>query len=310
MAFSAGEYLEKFILPFVIHELQNTKADFMAMIPEAPARAIDKNGIAVHKVGNPIAVDWNRVTQFVDGDVKDFLVENNIIPWEYFSTIPFGTDKEEIRTSALDRKGILNSKSADAIRISRRDKTLHAMAPDDDQNQFNPFARTTGADRGDGATRRLQVQDLILFSEQYNKLDLTERMKVFMVLCPEHLTDIMIDALNYQNFKEIYAKTATGEPINQYSFGFFHNNKTINYAADNTKKALGAALIGTDRPASIAFYAPHAIKALQSVQYHYTPMEDDTRNNPPKDEARWTGNHVGNKLYDYGFGALVSGNVV
>jgi hypothetical protein len=312
MAFSEGEYIEKFILPMLLHDLRNLKSDFMAVMPDAPARSIDSNGIAVNKVGQPIAVDWDKVTAYIDDDIKDFLVENKIIPWQYFSTTPFSTDKEEIRTSALDRRGILNTKSAEAIQESRRDRVLHAIAPDDDQSAVNPVMRTTGEDRDGSGTGALQVVDLITFAEKFDELNLTQREKLYMVLCGKHKTDLAIDAFNKGKdvFQDIYVKTKNGEPIDNHSWKFFVNQKTIFYAADNTKKALGAANIATDKPASIAFYAPHTLKAFYNLTSHYAPMSEDTRNNPPRDEMRWTGNAIGTPLWKYGHGAIVSKNIV
>lgn len=308
MAFTSGEHIEKFVLPRIIHELRNLKMDFMSVMEQTPQRAITSAGVTVHKIGQPIQVDWNKADAYVDGDLKQFAVENDTIPWDYLSTTPFTTDKEEIRTSALNRRGILLDKSLSAISESWRDKTLHNLAPADDSVAEMPVMVTTGADRGAGV-RALTITDLIRWAEKFNNLNLSMRDQVYVVLCPEHVTDLALDALNYQQFRDIYSKSKEGEPIDTHGFKFFWNNKKVYYTAALTKKADGAAIIGTDRPASIAFYKPHTTKALYNLTAHYSPMSQDTRNNPPKDETRFTGNALGTKIYNYGHGALISGTV-
>ncbi len=308
MAYTTGEYIDKFILPQLVNVLRNTKMDFMSVIPSAPKAAISKAGIVVHKIGTPITVDWNKVDDYVNGDVKQFDIENKVIPWETVSTSPFSTDKEEIRTSALDRKGRLFVDSQAAISESWTARTLHNIAPEDATVAQMPVLRTTGANRGDGS-RRLLIADLIAWKEALNKLKVTKQNNWYVVLCPEHLTDLAIDALNYQNFKDIYVRTMNGEPIDQYGFKFFWNQETVSYSNVDVKKVQGAALIATDRPSSIGFYAPHVIKALYNLTSHYSPMSQDTRQNPPKDEGRFTGNAVGTKIYNYGHSAMVSGIV-
>lgn len=310
MAFTSGEYLEKFILPALLHTLQNLKQDFLAVIPEAPERAIDKSGIIVHKVGQPISVDWDKADAYLDADLAEFEVENDTIPWQYFSTTPFMTDKEEIRTSALNRGGILVQKSSEAIVSSFIEKNLHNLAPDDDTDDvFNPVIETTGGDRGNGHKKML-LEDVIKFMEPFANMKLMDMSKLFMVLTVEHLTDLMLDALTKQAFRDMFIKTQSGEPIPHHGWKFFVNTSKVHYAADGTKKALGAAIGGTDVPASTAFYSPHTIKAIRNVTRHYKPMSEDTRNNPPRDELRFSGNGVVGKLWKVGFGAVKSGVVV
>jgi hypothetical protein len=306
--FNNGEYIEKFLLPQILHELRNLKADFITPIPTTPKRALTSGGVVVEKIGQPIQVDWDKADAYADVDVVRFLVENKVIPWSYFSTTPFETDKEEIRESMLDRQGTLRMKSQSAIAESWIKKVLHSIAPDDDTAVELPFLETTGEDRGDGS-RRLLIKDLVKFRGLYNKLPLLKLNDIHMVLTPDHLEDLMLDALNYQNFKDIYVKTAEGEPINQYGFKFYWNQEQVYYAADNTKKAQGAAILPTDRPASISFYPDHLTKAMYNITVHHKPMSEDTRNNPPKDETRFTGNALVAAIWLYGQGALKSGTV-
>jgi hypothetical protein len=307
MAYTNGEYIEKFILPGLVHTLQNLKQDFLAVIPNAPAKALNSSGIVKHLIGQPISVDWDKSDAYEDVDIATFDIKNDLIPWQYFSTTPFEVTKEEIRTSALNRGGILAQKSSEAIAASWIEKNIHNLAPDDDTDDvFNPVINTTGADRGDGRKRML-VTDLVGFREPFNKLNLLKPNELHMILCPEHLTDLMLDALQYQAFRDIYTKTESGEPMANHGWKFFWNTYKNHYSAAGAKLAYGAAVGGTDVPASTVFYAPHTIKSIANITHHYKSLEEDTRNNPPKTEMRFTGNATIGKLYDLGFGAIKSG---
>lgn len=312
MAYTSGEYITKFIVPALIHTLRNLKQDFLAVIPNTPQRAIGNTGIVIHKIGQPIQVDWDKSDAYEDGDLVQFMVENDTVPWQYFSTTPFTTDSEEIRTSALNRGGILVQKSQEAIVESWVAKSIWTLAPDlaDDQTA-NPIMETTGPDRGDGTgSKRLLIADMIRAAEKYNKMNLLQRMALYMILCPEHLTDLALDALNYQAFKDIYIKTKDGEPIDNHGWKFFWNNYAPLYdGVTNEKKALGAAQLTTDSVASTIFYGPHTTKSIRNVKRHFVAIEDDTRNNPPRDELRFTGNAIVAKTYRYGFGAIKQGKV-
>lgn len=305
MAYSDGEYIEKYLIPQLLHDVQNNKADFLNVVQNAPARALSKSGIMIHKVGNPISVDWNRTTPYSADEMKRFDIGNKTIPWEYFSSSPFETDKEEIRQSVHNPEGVLRMKSREAINQSFRDKALFNLAPEKD-DAGAPVIQTTGPERENG-NKRMLVEDMIIYAEKINKLSLTRRDMVYIVLTPEHLTDLQLDALNYQHFKDIYARTATGEPINQHGFKFFWNNETIMYNAAGVKKPIGSAAAPGDRPGSVSFYAPHAIKALYNLSTHHSPASEDTVNNPPKSTTRFTGNALVAATYKYGHGAIISG---
>ena len=310
MAFTSGEYIEKFILPGLVHTLQNLKQDFLAVIPNAPKKALNSSGIVVHKVGQPISVDWDKADDYVDGDIATFDVENDLIPWSYFSTTPFKTDKEEIRTSSLNRGGELARKSSEAITASWIEKNIHNLAPDDDTDaQYNPVIDTTGGNRGDG-TKQLLITDLVKAREPFNKMNLKSPKDLYMILSPEHLTDLMLDALNYQAFKDIYIKTESGEPLMNHGWKFFWNTYKNYYSAAGAKLAYGAAPGGTDQVASTIFYAPHTVKSIANITSHYEPMSQNTRSNPPEDEMRFTGNAAIGKLWKVGFGAIKSVPVV
>lgn len=306
MAYTDGELLQKYLVPQILNDLENMKMDFMSVIPNAPSRAIGHEGLAIHKVGNPIEVDWDKTDAYDDEDLVRFSVGNKVIPWSYFSTTPFVTDKEEIRTSILDRQGILRAKSRDSIGTSWMKKGLHTLAPADDTIAEMPFIETTGPDDGTGRLKML-VKDLVRYRMRMNLLPLTDQTKVYVALCAIHLNDVLEDALNYNQFKDIYVNTKNGEPLDHHGLNLFWNQETVYYAADNTKKAQGAVIGATDRPASIGFYAPHTTKAIESITSHYKSMSEDTRNNPPQDEFRYTGNAIVASTYNFGHGVIKSG---
>ena len=304
-----GEYINKYLMPRLIKEVRNDDMGFMAVINNASAGAINSSGIVVHKVRNKIKVYYGRTTSFADNEIAKFAVTNDTIPWEQFTTQPFSTDKEEIRTSTIDRRSVLREDSRMEINRSWRNNAIHSLAPPDNTADEMPVIVTTGPDRGDGTgAKRMLIVDLIRLVEKLKKLNLTNMGMYYLVLCPEHLTDLTIDALGQQAFRDIHVNTRTGKPVSQYGLNFFENTETVYYDANGVKKAQGAVIDPkADRPASIGFYVPHVIKALGGVEAHYLPRSLDTRNTPPTDEMRFTGNTIAAMLYRYGQSAVISG---
>lgn len=294
----------------MLHELRNVKSDFLSLIPNAPAAAINKDGLAIHKVEQPIAVEWNRTDDWDDADLKRYQVKNEIIPWENFSTTPFMLDKEEIRKARTDRESKLRMLTNHAIARSWMKKGLHAIAPADDATAGMPVIKSTGADDGTGR-KRLLIMDMIRYRTKFDELEfpLNDPTDVVVVLNPLQLEDLRIDAKNYDAFRDIHAKTKNGEIINAYNFKFLTNQEKVYYATDGTKKAEGATVLSTDMDSSIVFYPQHVVKHLANLALHHSPMAQDTRKNPPQSETRITGNGLIAKTWAYGHGAILSDKV-
>lgn len=93
-------------------------------------------------------------------------------------------------------------------------------------------------------------------------------------------------------------------------FKFFSNNAVLAYDNTGAKKAKGAALVSTDRRASMFFYAPNTVYHINSVKVLYSSEITDTKSADPKSEFRLQTYGLIDRVVDYGFGALVSGIAV
>jgi len=184
------------------------------------------------------------------------------------------------------------------------------MAPSDNTNPDMPVIRTTGADDGTGR-KRLRFADLVQFLETIKKLNLTDENQFYMILCPEHATDLILDRDSAQYFadKNIFFDVTTGAIKSVMGFKFFTNNATLAYAADGTKKPKGSALGSTDRKASLFFYAPNAVHHIESVKILYSPETLDTKSANPTSTFRTQTYGLCDRVQEIGFGALVSGIV-
>ena len=130
-----------------------------------------------------------------------------------------------------------------------------------------------------------------------------------MILCPEHETDLMLDrdSANYFADKNIFFDVTTGKVKSVMGFKFFSNNAVLAYDNTGAKKAKGAALVSTDRRASMFFYAPNSVYHINSVKVLYSPETTDTKSADPKSTFRIQTYGLIDRVVDYGFGALVSG---
>ena len=97
-----------------------------------------------------------------------------------------------------------------------------------------------------------------------------------LVLCSAHVNELLLTS---QVFKEQYYKISEGNVMPKlFGFEIHEYTETPVYAADFTKKALGAAAEGTDRAASFAYYKPFMWKARGSVKTYLTLAENDALN--------------------------------
>jgi hypothetical protein len=201
-------------------------------------------------------------------------------------------------------------KHVEAFKGGIRDHIIWKLCPDDGTNTGMPVVRTTGSDDGSGR-RRLIFSDLIAYLETVKKLNLPDMDKLFMILCPEHATDLILDtaSANYFSSREIFFDTATGKVRSVMGFKFFENNTAPVFNSSTVKKAKGAVMTTGDRRASLFFYAPNAVYHLDRIKALYSSETADTKSADPKSVFRTQTYGLVDRIVDYGFGAIISDNI-
>lgn len=303
---TTGQYLNQYVAPQLLQEFKNYKDDFIGVLPGVAAQALSADGVRFNKLINNVGFYVNNSTDFTPTKMSG---EKVFVEWEKYDTNPTEVDDAEVRYLNYDKRSAVRIKHSEAFKIGIRNHVMWKLCPSVNAAGM-PVMRTTGADDGTGR-KRMRFADLVTYLEICKKLDLPLMDMLFMILCPEHSTDLILDRDSAVYFadKNIFFDMQTGKVKSVMGFKFFENNFCPSFDASGNKKAKGAALGSTDRNASTMFYAPNALYHLDSTKILYKSELEDTRSADPKSEFRTQTYGLVDRVVDYGFGAVVSGIV-
>ncbi|GAB6123075.1 hypothetical protein [Dysgonomonas termitidis] len=303
---SPGQHLTQYVAPQLLQEFRNYKDDFIGVIPGAPKKAISADGLRYNKLINNVGFYVNNVTAFNPQKMNG---EKVIVPWEWYDTDPTEVDDDEIRALPYDKRAEVRVKHTEAFKIGIRDHTMWKLCPEDSDNPNMPVMRTTGNNDGTGR-KRCTFRDVVEYLEMVKDLNLPLVDQLNLILNAKHSTDLILDrdAAPYFSNKEIFFDVRTGKVKSVMGFKFFDNNAAPLFDADGNKKPKGSVKIAGDQYASTFFYAPNAVYHLDSVKILYKDEHTDTRNAHPTSEFRTQTYGLVDRVVDYGFGAIVSGN--
>ena len=219
-----------------------------------------------------------------------------------FDTVNTPITDDEIYALPYDKAGSVQEQHREYLEERTAEMGLHSLAVQEN-TATTPVIETTGADDGTGR-KRLTSIDLINFKKILDDLKVPKKGRV-LVLCSAHVADLLIEDRAFE--KQYHNATAGVLATNYYGFKVYETVYAPVYGTDNKKKAFSAAPAGTDRPATVAFYAPRTAKARGSVKRYMREAAGDP-------EFRRT--VVGFRLYhiviptkNSGFGAIISGVV-
>lgn len=303
-----GQYLNQFVAPQLLQEFKNYNDDFVGTLKPAPRGALTADGVRFNKL-------INNVGFLVDNDADFTPVKmagkKAFVPREKYDTTPTEVDDAEIRYLNYDKRAAVRVKHAEAFKIGMRDHIMWKLAPDDDTDPNMPVIRTDGANDGTGRLR-MTFANLVKFLELVKKLNLSDMNELFMILCPEHATDLILDRDSAKYFadKNIFFDAITGKVRSIMGFRFFENNAVLAYDNTGEKLAKGAALTATDRVASMFYYGKNTVKHIETVKILYKPEITDTRSKDPKSEFRLQTYGLIDRIEEYAVGAIVSGIAV
>jgi hypothetical protein len=301
---TTGNWLNQFVAPQLLQEFKNYKDDFVGVIPGVPKAAMTADGVRFNKLINNVGFYVNNTAEFTATKMTG---EKIFVAWEKYDTAPTAVDDAEIRGLAYDKRAAVRVKHTEAFKMGIRTHILHKLAPADATNANMPVMRTTGTVVN--GRNRLTFADLVAFLEKIKALNLPDASQFYLILCPEHSTDLILDrdSAPYFTDKSIFFDPVTGAVKSVMGFKFFENQESVAYDNTGVKKAKGAALISTDRHASVFFYAPNALYQLDSTKVLYKDETTDTKSADPTSEFRTQTYGLVDKIVEYGFGAIVSG---
>lgn len=302
-----GNWLNQYVAPQLLVEFKNYKDDFIGVLKGAPKSAITADGIRFNKLINNVGFLVNNSADFV---AKSMAGKKTFVEWEKYDTEPTSVDDAEIRYLNYDKRSAVRVKHTEAFKMGIRDHVMWKLAPANDTDSNMPVMRTTGPDDGTGR-KRLTFADLVKFLELVKGLNLPNMEELYMILCPEHETDLILDRDSAAYFadRNIFFDAATGKVKSVMGFKFFSNNAVLAYDNTGNKLAKGAALTATDRHASMFFYAPNTVYHIESVKILYKPETQDTISADPTSEFRTQTYGLIDRIEEIGVGAIVSGIV-
>lgn len=302
---TSGSWLNQYVAPQLLAEFRNYKDDFMGVLGAAPQAALTADGIRFNKLVNNV--------DFVVGNTSGFTATamtgtRTLVEWEKYDTTPTKVDDKEIRYLAYDKRNIVRVKHAESFRIGIRNHVLNKLAPSANAVGM-PVIRTTGTADASGR-KRLTFADLANYAETLKLLNLPMTDMMYMVLCPAHVTDLILDQDSAKLFmdRSSWVDPVTGKVKSILGFKFFENNDCPIYDSTGAKKAVGAVAATGDQQASVFFYGPNTIYHLDQVKILYKPETIDTVNADPTSEFRTQTYGLVDRIVDYGFGAIISAN--
>jgi hypothetical protein len=227
----------------------------------------------------------NDVIHFVDiGGDPDVLVNNTTYPLaiqdladadkavklDKYQTQPTRITDDELYAISYDKMASVLERHRDKMNETKYAKAIAALAPNGDTAQ-TPVILTTGDASQDGTRSMLSRRDIIALKAKFdaNKVPAGERV---LVLCGEHVQDLL---LNDQKFADQYYKYESGKISNLYGFEVYEYTDNPHYAVSTkTKVAYGVAPTGTDRQASVAYYAPRMMKCTGETKSYLSAAKD------------------------------------
>lgn len=210
---------------------------------------------------------------------------------------------DELDAIAYNKESEDRAKHVRAIEKKKARFGLHSIAPAGDTVN-TPVIFASGASlAGSGTRERITTKDIIELKARFDKSGVPLDGR-HLVLCSEHVNDLLIEDITFQNR---YQDTKEGQIAkNFYSFTIWQDVYNVRYTEAGAKVPFEQAAAGTDRVASIAYYAPKAWQATGSTKSYYRSAAQ----NPDYQKSGFNIRvyHRLAPLEWVGFGALVSKN--
>jgi hypothetical protein len=188
-------------------------------------------------------------------------------------TVPTSITKDELYAISYPKIATATQLHKASLKVSAFKRAAHAFAPASDA-AGTPVVRTTGVDNGDGY-RRAAIADLIKLKRKFDDMEVPADENRILVLCPQHVEDLLLVS---ESFKNQYQDIGSGKILRLYGFEIHEFPANPKYDDTFVKKAFGAAPAGTDRDASVAFYAKRMFKAKGSTDMSYSEAKNDPLN--------------------------------
>jgi len=279
----------------LIKGFDNLNEDFLANVPDHSDK-VGNNVIDMTEIGaDPAVLIDNHVYPLAAAQRED---EGKVVSLRKMETEVTIITDDELYALPYDKKGSVLDRHKVALRMEALKLALYSFCPAGHTSD-TPVLETTGSVRN--GRKMLTVDDVIKFRETLDGLGVPQD-GCNMVLCNEHVADLrLID----QTFRDQYHEIKNGKIGDMYGFTIFHNHYAPTFDASLAKVAYGAARLDAHKTASVAFYAPNAMKARGDAKMYYAEAATNPRYK--QNEVSFTLYFLSTPKKVTGFGALVSG---
>jgi hypothetical protein len=226
----------------------------------------------VHIGGDPTVLINNTTYPLAIENLPD---ADKAISLDKYQTLPTRVTDDELEAISYPKMASVIERHRDVINETKFAKALSALAPNNNDT-FTPVIRTSGAASEDETRNIITRADIIKMKKKFDvqKVPVSGRI---LVLCPDHVNDLL---LSDQKFAEQYYNYVTGKIANLYGFEIYEYATPPYYMLSTLTKLPWGAVPSdeTDRPASVAFYAPRMMKATGTTKTYMSEAKSDPTN--------------------------------
>ncbi|OQY03193.1 MAG: hypothetical protein B6I20_05595 [Bacteroidetes bacterium 4572_117] len=265
---NAGVYTEVWVGEVV--KAFKVEGSFLAKVPQYD-RYVKNDVIHLVEIGAKPEVLINNTTYPL---TPQALGDSDIpIGLDKLETVPTAITKDELYAISYAKIQAAIELHKDSLIESALNRAIHAFAPAADATG-TPVVRSTGGNNGNTFNRVL-IADLIKLKRKFDDLKIPNDGNRILVLCPQHVEDLLLVS---ESFQKQYQDIKSGKVLNLYGFEIHEYVNMPKYDGSFDKKAFGAAAAGTDRDASVAFYAKRMFRAKGSADMSYSEAKKDPLN--------------------------------
>lgn len=270
------------------------EANFLAYVTDF-TNLVENNKLHVPEMGADPSVLVNNTTYPIS--VTERVDTDNEISLDVFDTENTMVRNAEAVEMAYDKvDSVIKGHKSTLMNVTGA-KAAHAYAPTSNTAE-TPILLTTGEDDGTGR-KKLIPRDIMNLMNAYDNAGIPDENLRYLVLCSEHLTDLM--EFDLKAFKDI-TDIVNGQPKKFASFNILKYGETPRYNPTTLAKSAFGSLSGNK--CSFSFHKTEVMKADGDLKLFST--EDD-----PKERATIIGfqkRFVALPLRGKGVGAIVSDN--
>ena len=229
---------------------------------------VDKDVIHFVEIGGDPAVLVNNTTYPLN--ITALADADKPVSLDKFDTEATPITDDELHAISYDKMASVLERHRDALKWKIYEKSIHAIAPDENVAGETPVISTTGT--ADGTRLRMSFADIVSAKKALDAMKAPKEGRI-LVLTSEHVNDLL---LTEQKFREAYNINQTeGRIARLYGFDIYEYDGTPSYGSNGKKKAFGAVAAAGDKQASVFFYAGSMMKAGGSVKAYASEAKND-----------------------------------